>query len=509
MTVDDSKYHREVEMKVLGHITTDIEDMRVLRSKNIGRDFFYYKSASDDLCVNQILFDFAIGYYRDNDRLLSREALITELNKRGESLKEGSTGARMVSLLTKCQALPLDKNSFPALLDKLREDVMLKVLGNVSSLIAQNAKTPSKTFEAAYNYLSSARIDLSGESAPTQIFNVATGMGDMAKEYFQRKNNPDLFTGLNVGWKTLDEATKGFKKSTLVLVIGEVGKGKSTILLNWASEINNRGKNVIFFSFEMPMWQVKARWVARELRIPYSGFMHGDLSDDDEENLRRFYVDDMGGDETFERLQNKNRGYFIVVDQPDDTSPAFVEQMVKQCNSLYGPCDAIFADYLNNMHVDDVGRNAQWWEHTGLAAEGLRRIARVHNLVAFSAQQINREGLKYGRKQMKDENDVSAFTIHPEHIEGWKAVINAADSVIGFTPNDDPGQASMHVYRIKGRDWMCEPFSMRFLPAMCLVESEADEFETRQALFSDDRTVRIFEDLEGIKDLDNFSMDEE
>jgi len=502
MTVDDAKYHLHVEMRVLGHITTDVEDMRLLRTRNIGRDFFYFKAAADDLCTTQALFDFAVGYYRDNDRLLSREALITELNKRGGTLKEGSEGARMVALLTKCQAMTLDKDSFPALLDKLREDVLLRVLGNVSTLIAQNAKTPSKTFEAAYNYLSTARIDLSGESSPTQIFNLATGMGDMSKEYFDRKLHPEKYMGLEVGWGPLDKATKGFKKSTLVLVIGEVGKGKSTILLNWAAEVNNGGKNIIFFSFEMPMWQVKARWVAREMRIPYSGFMHAELSEDEEDRLHRFYEDEMGGDVMFDKLQNKSRGYFIVVDQPDDTSPAFVEQMVKQCNSLYGPCDAIFADYLNNMKVDGISRNAQWWEHTGLAAAGLRRIARIHDLVAFSAQQINREGLKYARSQMKDENDYASIIIRPEHIEGWKAVINESDSVIGFIPDDDIGRSAMHIQKIKGRDWTCEPFSMRFLPEMCLVEDQSDPFEMHQALFADNKTMSI------LADLDSFSVDD-
>lgn len=492
--IEDSKQHRDIEMKIIGHITTDIDDIRFLRERNISRDFFYYKSNTEDYCLTQTLFEFAMGYYRDNDRLLSREALITELSKRGEPLSEGSSGARLVALLMKCQTMNLDKNSFPALLDKLREDSVLRILGGVTSIIAENTKTPSKAFEAVFNHLSNARVNLSSDSAPTKVFNVSTGMEEIYKEYQKRKENKEENKGLEVGWRQLDNATNGFKPSTLVLVIGEVGKGKSTILLNWASEINNRGKNVIFFSFEMPMWQVKARWAARQIKLPYSGFMHGELDEDDEEKLEKFYKDQIGGDEGFDRLQSQSKGYFIIVDQPDDTSPAFVEQIVKQYNSLYGPCDAIFADYLNNMKADDIGRNSQWWEQTGLAAKGLRRIARVHNLVAFSAQQINREGLKYGRKQMKDDEDISSFTIHPEHIEGWKEVINSADSVIGFTPND--ALCQMHIYRIKGRDWTCNPFTVRFDAPRCYVGSiDDDDIESAAALFDDGMKRSIIGDM--------------
>ena len=487
-TMDDSTQHRNIEMLIIGHITTDIEDMRFLRSRNIGRDFFYYKHPAEDISLTQTLFDFAIGYYRDNDRLLSRDALIIELQKRGEVLKEGSIGARMVALLTKCQSMNRDKDSFPAILDRLREDAILRVLSNVTKLIGESSKTPSKAFESVYNYISNARIDLSEESSPTQMFNLSTGVQDIMDEYQFRKDNKDKIIGVNVGWPKLDEATMGFKKSTLNLIVGELGKGKSTVLLNWAAEANKQGKNVIFFSFEMPMWQVKARWVSRELRIPYDGFMHGSLEEEEEGRLREFYEKRLGGDEKFDEMLPKSGGYFIIIDQPDDKSSAFVEQMVKQCSSLYGPCDAIYVDYLGIMNEGSVGKGAQWWEHNGIAARGIRRIARIHNLVAFSAAQINREGLKYIHKQMENEDDLSTLTINPEHIEGWKEVSNTCDGILAFVPHDSLNQ--LHVFRVKGRDWFCTPFAVTFDPKTCYIGQIEDGFEKNAALFYDDEAMR-------------------
>jgi hypothetical protein len=262
------------------------------------------------------------------------------------------------------------------------------------------------------------------------------------------------------------------------------------MLLNMAIGMHQRGYNVLFFSFEMPMFQVKARYVASRLRIPYDGFVHGTLDDCYEDKLQKWF-DDTKGTAGFRQFEKEAGAYFSIIDQPDDTSPAFVEQMVRQYRQYHGAPDAIFVDYLNNMKCD-VSKVAQWWEHTGVAAQGLRRIARIYDLTAFSAQQINREGLKFARKKM--EEDPIAVQIHPEHIEGWKDVINTCDSAIGFTP--DPDKQMLHVYRIKGRDWFVENFTLGYIPEMSLITnlSGIDQDLVRVAAVQNDM-AGVFDDL--------------
>jgi len=55
--------------------------------------------------------------------------------------------------------------------------------------------------------------------------------------------------------------------------------------------------------------------------------------------------------------------------------------------------------------------------------------------------------------------------------------------VIGFVPNVDLNM--MHIYRIKGRDWMCSPFSVDYDAKACYVGGMKNEFQEAHAVFAD------------------------
>ena len=464
----------ELEMRVIGHITTSIDDARLIRTRNIHQDYFVHVAKGDKASITRFLFKHAMQYFSEHGRLLSMDSLEMLMKQEGYSGKRGELGQRVVSLLVQCQSLNLDYNSFPMLLDRLRERLMDRLMVELGQKVRDTMKGSgsSKAFDEAYNFLQSKRVEYADEVAPTTIFDISTGGQQIYDEYMIRKNSPEQHKGLEVGWRDLDKATNGYKRQTLNLVIGEVNKGKSTMLLNMAIGMHRRGYNVLFFSFEMPMFQVKARYVASRLLLPYDGFVHGTLDDGQEQRLKAWF-DDSGGNAQFKMFEKEAGAYFAIIDQPDDTSPAFIEQMVRQYRQYRGAPDAIYVDYINNMKCD-TSKAAQWWENTGEAAKGLRRIARIYDLVAFSAQQINREGLKFSRK--KSEDEPSQAQIHPEHIEGWKEVINTCDSAIGFTPDID--NHMIHIYRIKGRDWFVENFNVTYLPTMSLITDQVDLDET-------------------------------
>jgi len=465
----------ELEMKVIAHVTTSIDDARLVRTRNIHQDFFVHVVKGDKGSITRLLFKIAMQHFLEHDRLMTPDGVEMWVKREGWSMKRGEVGSRLVSLLVRCQSLPIDRESFPVLLDTFKDRMMGRVLQDLGQIVRDTAKdkNPTAAFEEAWNFISAKRVEYADEAAPTQLFSVNDSFSDLWTGYVDRRDNPDRYKGITVGWSDLDQATNGYKRQTLNLVIGEVNKGKSTMLLNMAIGVQRTGKNVLFFSFEMPMFQCKARYVASRLSLPYDGFVHGSLNSDEEEKLRRWY-EDKDGESEYRRLELGSSGYFVFVDQPDDTSPSFVEQTVRQYRQLYGPPDAIFVDYLNNMRCD-VSRSAQWWEHTGEAAKGLRRIARIYDLTAFSAQQINREGLKFARKKIED--DPLGAQIFPEHIEGWKEVINTCDSAIGFNPDIDNHR--MYVYRIKGRDWYTDAFPLAYHPTMSqITDLDSDDIST-------------------------------
>lgn len=482
----------ELEMRVIGHITTSDEDARLVRIRNIHQDYFMYVMKGDKSSLTRFLFKNAMQYFQEHGRLMSVDGLEMKMKQDGYSGKRGELGERVVSLLVQCQALPLDYNSFPLLLEKLRDKMMEHLMFELGTKVRQTIKEngPTKAFDEACNYLMAKRVEYSDKAVPTTIFDISSGYQNIYDEYVERKAHPERAKGLEVGWKELDDATNGYKRQTFNLVIGEVNKGKSTMLLNMAIGMHKRGYNVLFFSFEMPMFQVKARYVASRLKLPYDGFVHGNLEESQELRLKNWF-DDSNGTAQFRQFEKEAGAYFAIIDQPDDTSPSFIEQTVRQYRQYHGAPDAIFVDYLNNMKCD-VSKVAQWWEHTGMAAQGLRRIARIYDLAAFSAQQINREGLKFARKKI--EEDPLTVQIHPEHIEGWKDVINTCDSAIGFTPNID--HQEIYVYRIKGRDWFVENFTLGYIPEMSFIADIADrDADISRVAAAQNDMAPVFNDL--------------
>jgi len=461
------KTQAEIEMNVIGHITTNLEDIRIVRSKNIHQNYFLYTENGSKESLTKVLFQYAMQYFIQSGRLLSINALREMAKQDRLSLEPGGKGERLISILSQSQALPLDFDGFPMLLENLRDKMMGHIMIQVGECAKQSIKNegPGKAFDEIYNLLTKMRVEYADDVAPTTTFEISKGYQQIYDDYIKCKNNPDLGKGLEVGWKALDNATNGFKRQTLNLIIGEVNKGKSTMLLNMARGMHEKGYNVIFFSFEMPMFQVKARYIASRLRLPYNDIVAGTLDEKQEKRLKNWF-DDSEGQAMFKQFEKEAGAYFSIIDQPDDTSPAFIEQTVRQHRQYNGAPDAIFVDYLNNMRCDISSGN--WWEHTGEAAKSLRKIARIYELVAFTAQQINREGLKIGRKKMED--DPMNFQVYPEHIEGWKEVINTCDSAIAFNPA--PEKFELYVTRVKGRDWSVGNFKLSYIPTMSLITDE-------------------------------------
>lgn len=69
--------------------------------------------------------------------------------------------------------------------------------------------------------------------------------------------------GILTGISDYDRMTGGLQRGTLVLVAGRPGTGKTSLALNWAEYIAQRGQPVAFFSLEMHRRELLQRLLAR------------------------------------------------------------------------------------------------------------------------------------------------------------------------------------------------------------------------------------------------------
>jgi len=459
---------KDIELSIISCILHSEDDLNYLQSEQVLPKLFIYKD-EDGKHIYRGIYSLIIDYYFKNYRILTTDAL-TSLLKEKYNISAGDIryDKIMASFLEALSLVP-DHNSLPVYVNELRKNYvrskLVKVIDDTINKLEQ--ENSIKVLDDLRQQVLDVSYDAVGNRGDTKIFNFVSSIHDILEEYERREQNPELYKGIEIGLRVLDEATFGFKRGTLNIIVGEVGKGKSTVLLNWAAESFHRGYNVIFFSFEMPLWQVQARLIAREALIPYERFQKGDLTPDQKERLKNLVTDYANGN----YYSTKKGNYFIIVQETSNCTVPFVESIIKK-HMVLGPPDAVFCDYLGNMYSEEVLRSrGQPYEHSGKCALELRRLAKIYNFACFTAQQINREGLKRGRKKIQDSPDT--FEPYSEDIAGSKIATDAADSVIAFSTNQE--ERRIYFKKIKCRDFDFQPFSAALFPDMCLIQDDYNE----------------------------------
>jgi replicative DNA helicase len=205
-----------------------------------------------------------------------------------------------------------------------------------------------------------------------------------------KKENPDFNKGMSTGYSFIDWATNGIKPSDFVLVCAESGHGKSTLLSNMATNIwkqsntldsNNfvAGKNIVYFSLEMPYENCFNRLVSSLSGVPYKKIENAKCNKEELVRLRKALD-----------FINRYPNNFTIVDIPRMASANDMEAIINDLKQEH-PIDAVFVDYLGIMTPNET-KEEQDWLKQGIISYELREIARAHHVPMFSAVQLNRKG---------------------------------------------------------------------------------------------------------------------
>lgn len=214
-----------------------------------------------------------------------------------------------------------------------------------------------------------------------------------------KKENPEFDKGMPTGFSFLDWATNGIKPSDFVLVCAESGHGKSTLLSNIATNIWKQsntldsnsftaGKNIIYFSLEMPYANCFNRLLSSLSGVPYKKIENAKCNKEEMIRLKKAL-----------EFINKYPNQFIIVDIPRMACARDMEAIINDVKQEY-PIDAIFVDYLGIMTPNE-SKEEQDWLKQGIISYELREIARAHHVPMFSAVQLNR---KAKSSSSEDEN---------------------------------------------------------------------------------------------------------
>jgi replicative DNA helicase len=194
---------------------------------------------------------------------------------------------------------------------------------------------------------------------------------DFFVEYSEK---PDAMT---VPWKTLQKETGGIRKGDLWYIAARQGNGKSWTLGDMARHALIEGREVKFYSLEMPKHQVMVR-------------MHVLLGASLDFNVNHIAMRDRVYDPVaYKRLVKKIKsevmGKFYV---QDSSFGKISPQVIAQDTDM----DVVFVDYVGLMTSPTGSAAVEDWRHMAAISNALKLTANSNQVRVVAAAQINREG---------------------------------------------------------------------------------------------------------------------
>jgi replicative DNA helicase len=222
-------------------------------------------------------------------------------------------------------------------------------------------------------------------------------------EYNAKLEDPNFDAGIQTGYSYLDHVTGGLRPGEMLLIGGESGSGKSMLLMNMAIQIwlqQNKpevqssylpGKNILYFSLEMPFKPCLNRVLGRLSNNPTKMIRQAKLNSHEADNLKKVL-----------KFIQSYPYQFEIIDIPRGATMESMEIIYEECKAIYNP-DVVVIDYLGLM--DCEGAEMEDWLKLGHISGLCHEFSRVHNCTVLSAVQLNRP------KSSKEEDKIGLHRI--------------------------------------------------------------------------------------------------
>lgn len=216
--------------------------------------------------------------------------------------------------------------NFKEYIRRLKDLTLKRQLHNMAEKILCSDSTGEELSERIEKQIFELR-----ENTITEEFMEVKDMVLDAIDDIERTQKQKGHTGVETGFKKLDEITDGFQKSDYILLGARPSMGKTALALNITLNIAKNDKKVAFFSLEMSRKQVVKRLVLSESLVSDKKIKNKELKDDD----YRLLVN------AGEELYKKN--IFV-----NDNAALTVPQMKSMCRKLKRSrgLDIVLIDYL-------------------------------------------------------------------------------------------------------------------------------------------------------------------
>jgi len=439
---------KDCECRVLKHLITSPKAIIKSNMMRITGEHFIYNEEGSTDCYTKSLFNLAQKYYAE-----SNGYCVTSLVLENKLVAYGVSDAvkgKFLECWAAVQEQEYDENDLYALLMHLKNTRALTLYNEMIQKSYELVKSEgvSKGLPFVQNKVDEIYSELDDSDQLKEQIDVNQSAEYFEQEYTLRQTNPERYSGIPCGMPQLDDKTFGLMPGQIAVLLAPSSGGKSVQLLNWAHYANaSAGKSVLYFSFEMPLWQCLMRHLSLAWEIPYTALKSVSLKPD-------------GVRELINKMKSLDGGPYFEYDvSMNDPTPEYVDARIRELSTTKGKPDLVVVDYIGNMTSRDSRPSAPPYEKQGDAFFKLFMLAKKHDVPIYTAQQINRDTIRESRKA-KESGKAAAF--YQDAASGDQRVMHYAHFVIGMDPDKEKKRVGF--YPIKMRDAWFAPFGAEVVP---------------------------------------------
>ena len=299
----------------------------------------------------------------------------------------------------------------------------------------------------AIAYAEKSVYDISRQTDNSALAGMQEGniVGQVLDKFTEIQSNPDVFRGVETGFRQLDRLTNGLQPSDLIVLAARPGMGKTSLAMNLVENAALRKDKVCaVFSLEMPRIQIVQRLLCAYANVSMEKALSGKLEAAEWKKLML----------ASDRLK-KSR---IYIDDSSRVTPAEILSKCRRLHSMAGGLDLVMIDYIQLMSSGDsktAGAENRQQEVASITRD-LKIMAKELNVPVIALSQLRR--IQSKEPQLSDlresgaieqDADIVMFINRPEatataeELASGKIVKGAAELIIAKHRNGSQGRIQL------------------------------------------------------------------
>ncbi len=323
MAINQMPHNLDAEAALLGCILIDSEIQSELLESLRDEDF-YQESHKEILSAMKAVY----GGRKPIDVV----TLTDQLERDGKLERAGG-----IAYITELAQITPSAANFKHYFEIIRRDSTNRTLIRASKEIIENSMKGTEERDAL-TFAEKKIYDISKRGDNSALAGLKDGevVQQVINKFESIQENPDVFRGIETGFRQLDRMTNGLQRSDLIVLAARPGMGKTSLAMNIVENASLRkGKVCAVFSLEMPRVQIVQRLLCAYAGVSMEKALSGKLVQREWKNLML----------ASDKLQKSG----IFIDDSSRTTPAEILSKCRRLKSAEGQLDMIMIDYIQLM----------------------------------------------------------------------------------------------------------------------------------------------------------------